>query len=89
MKPIREVAGDEELLTVLRRLVKAVSQLLWPYKDREVWFSLGENHEKACSFGLYQLRNCHSPKRWCVCSFYQEKLHLAPFNTYKAIGKML
>jgi hypothetical protein len=24
----------------------AVSQLLWPDKDREVWFSLGENHEK-------------------------------------------
>jgi hypothetical protein len=35
--------------------VKAVSQLLWPHKDREVWFSLGENHEKAASFGLHQL----------------------------------
>jgi hypothetical protein len=29
---------------------KRVSQLLWPDKDREVWFSLGENHEKACRF---------------------------------------
>jgi hypothetical protein len=29
---------------------KAVSQLLWPDKDREVWFSLGENHEKADDF---------------------------------------
>jgi hypothetical protein len=38
--------------------LKAVSQLLWPDKDREVWFSLGENHEKACHFGLHQLRNC-------------------------------
>jgi hypothetical protein len=26
--------------------LKAVAQLLWPYKDREEWFSLGENHEK-------------------------------------------
>jgi hypothetical protein len=25
----------------------AVSQLLWPEKDREVWFSLEENHEEA------------------------------------------
>jgi hypothetical protein len=23
-----------------------------------VWFSLGENHEKACRFGLHHLRNC-------------------------------
>jgi hypothetical protein len=37
---------------------KRVAQLLWPDKDREVWFSLGENHEKACRFGLHQLRNC-------------------------------
>jgi hypothetical protein len=29
---------------------KAVSQLLWSEKDREVWFSLKENHEKACGF---------------------------------------
>ena len=29
---------------------KAVSQLLWSDKDREVWFSLGENHEKAFRF---------------------------------------
>jgi hypothetical protein len=25
---------------------KAVSQLLWSHKDREEWFSLGENHQK-------------------------------------------
>jgi hypothetical protein len=29
-------------------LFRAVSQLLWPGKGREVWFSLGEHHEKAC-----------------------------------------
>jgi hypothetical protein len=42
------------------RTVKAVSQLLWPDKDREVWFSLGENHEEGCGFALHQLRNCPS-----------------------------
>jgi hypothetical protein len=30
-------------------------------KGREEWFSLGENHERACGFGLHQLRNCF---RW-------------------------
>jgi predicted NUDIX family NTP pyrophosphohydrolase len=29
---------------------RAVSQLLWPDRDREVWFSLEENHEKAYRF---------------------------------------
>ena len=38
--------------------LKAVSQLLWPDRDPEVWFSLEENHEKAYHFGLHQLRNC-------------------------------
>ena len=37
--------------------IKAVSQLLWPDKDREEWFSLVENHEKAVRFGLHPLRN--------------------------------
>jgi|SRR5450631_2616484 hypothetical protein len=41
-----------------RTLLTALSQLLWPDKGREVWFSLGENHEKTCCFGLHQLRNC-------------------------------
>jgi hypothetical protein len=44
---------------------KAVSQLLWSDKDREEWFSLGENHEKA-SRSVYT--NCEtalgfSPRR--------------------------
>jgi hypothetical protein len=29
---------------------KAVSQLLWSYKGREEWFSLGENHERRRGF---------------------------------------
>jgi len=33
-----------------RTLLKALSQLLWPDKGREVWFSLRESHEKACRF---------------------------------------
>jgi hypothetical protein len=37
---------------------RALSQLRWPDKGREVWFSLGENHEKAGRFDLHQLRNC-------------------------------
>jgi hypothetical protein len=38
-------------------LFKAVSQLLWPQKVREEWFSLRENHERLFRFGLHQLRN--------------------------------
>jgi hypothetical protein len=41
-----------------RTLLKALSQLPCPDKGREVWFSLGENHEKACRFGLPPLRKC-------------------------------
>jgi hypothetical protein len=36
---------------------KAVSQLRRSGKDREEWFSLRENHDKTCRFGLHQLRN--------------------------------
>jgi hypothetical protein len=43
---------------------RAVSQLLWPDKDREVWFSLKENHEKAYGSGLHQLRNSFNPAEW-------------------------
>jgi len=37
--------------------VKAVSQLRWSGKDREVWFFLRKNHDKVSRFGLHQLRN--------------------------------
>jgi hypothetical protein len=48
---------------------RAVSQLLWPDKDREEWFSLEENHEKGLRFGLHQLRNCsRRPKFDLRCS---------------------
>src|SRR5271156_3946305 len=42
---------------VMPAQVRAVSQLPWPHQDREEWFSLGENHERCCCFGLHQLRN--------------------------------
>ncbi len=44
-------------------MIKAISQLLCPDKDREEWFSLGENHEKLLDFALHQLRNRYSQTR--------------------------
>jgi hypothetical protein len=41
---------------ILHYSPNAVSQLPGPNKDLKVWFSLGENHEKAYRFGLHQLR---------------------------------
>jgi hypothetical protein len=57
---------------------KAVSQLLWPDKDREVWFSLEENHEMAYPFGLHQLRNCFSRWEETLWSFFRS-YHLGSF----------
>jgi predicted phage gp36 major capsid-like protein len=42
---------------------RAVSQLLWPDKYGEVWFSLEENHEESHRSGLHQLRNRSSAWR--------------------------
>src|SRR5271155_4495795 len=39
-------------------VLKSVSQLLLPGKDREEWFSLRENHERVLGSGLHQLGNC-------------------------------
>jgi hypothetical protein len=43
-----------------RNLVACGFRAVAPVKDREEWFSLRENHEKACRLGLHQLRNCSS-----------------------------
>jgi len=51
---------------VERQGPRAVSQLLCPDKDREVWFSLGENHEKAFRLGLHPLRNSFSRRAFLV-----------------------
>jgi hypothetical protein len=36
---------------------KAISQSVWPDRDREAWFSLGEKHEKAHRFPDSRRRN--------------------------------
>src|SRR5271154_5729598 len=52
--------GGESVAVTGTMIFNAVSQLLWPDKDREEWFSLGENHEKVLGFGLHQLLNRYS-----------------------------
>jgi hypothetical protein len=55
------------------RLLRAVSQLLWSDKDREVWFSLAEDHEKT-----YRLPGFPAAKYWlreAMCGFLRGKPH--------------
>ena len=61
-----------------RASFRAVSQLLWPDKDREVWFSLGENHEKVYRFGLHQLRNCYTVGRSIYERLKESFIHETP-----------
>jgi hypothetical protein len=35
------------VVPVVVNCIRAVSQLLWSLEDREVWFSLRENHERV------------------------------------------
>jgi predicted NUDIX family NTP pyrophosphohydrolase len=51
---------------------KRFSQLLWPDKDREEWFSLGENHEKVLGSDRPQLRN--------LCSALNPPIELSNIN---------
>ena len=55
-QPFRVVGDGIENSFQLRQF----RNLLWTDKNREVWFSLEENHEKAYHFGLHQLRNCRA-----------------------------
>ena len=55
---------------------RALSQLLFTEKDREVWFSLGENHEKACRSPDF-LRALQWP-RTIMCDFLHGKSHVVP-----------
>src|SRR5271155_1201120 len=52
---------------------RAVSQLLWIEKDREVWFSLGENHEKACCSPDF-LRCSTSREQLCATFFKESRM---------------
>jgi hypothetical protein len=56
-------------------MTKGVSQLLWPDKDREVWFSSGENHQKgqslpriSCSAALVERSDVRLSSRKAACS---------------------
>jgi hypothetical protein len=52
---------------------RAVSQLLWPDKDREVWFSLGENHEKVDRFPDFLLRSLGG-EQLCATFFAESRM---------------
>ncbi len=45
-------------------MMNAVSQLLWSREGRDEWFSLRENHEKRGGFGLNQLRNRYTRRKF-------------------------
>jgi hypothetical protein len=56
-------------------LLRAVSQLLWPDEDREVWFFLEKNHEKisslpriSCSAALAENNDVRLSSRKVACS---------------------
>jgi hypothetical protein len=58
---------------------KAVSQLLWPDKDCEEWFSLGENHEKVLGFpGFPAVRHA---ARAMMSGFLHGKPHAVRWST--------
>jgi len=50
MNPSREHLLTSKVRRNIDCLFKAVSQFLWPDKDREVWFSLEENHKDPVAF---------------------------------------
>jgi hypothetical protein len=51
----------------------AVSQLLWTKKDREVWFSLGENHDKASRSPDF-LRRSIGREQLCATFFMESRM---------------
>jgi hypothetical protein len=52
---------------------KAISQLLWPDKDREERFSLGENHEKIFVFPGFPARGTHREQQ-CAAFFTESSM---------------
>ena len=63
----------------VRSIARAVSQLLWPDKDREVWFSLGENHEKAYRFPDFLQRGTGREQR-CATFFEESRMQFGSSN---------
>ena len=80
-------ASQSPLPPFRRRLpFKAVSQLLWTDKDREVWFSLRENHEGAYRFPDFLQRNTGREQR-CATFFAESRMQLGSSNnTYRKSG---
>jgi hypothetical protein len=65
---------------------KAVSQLPWPDKDREVWFSLGENHEKAYRFPDFLQRSAGREQRYATF-FAESRMQFGiPNKIYRKSG---
>ncbi len=52
----------------------AVSQLLWPDKDREERFSLGENHEKVLGFPGFPARGTGCREQLCAAFFTESRM---------------
>jgi hypothetical protein len=65
--------GDGQVIWVCKSAFKAVSQLLWSDKNREEWFSLGENHEKACRSPDF-LRRSTSREQLCATFFTERRM---------------
>jgi hypothetical protein len=64
--------GDFLVRIVGGVVTRAVSQLLWPDKDRDVWFSLGENHEKAYLFPDF-LQHSTGREQLCATFFAESR----------------
>ena len=62
-----------------RTLFTALSQLLWRDKGRAVWFSLGENHEKACRFPDFLQRSTGREQR-CATFFAESRMQFGSSN---------
>jgi hypothetical protein len=62
-----------------RTLLKALSQLPWPDKGREVWFSLGENDEKACRSPDFLHRSTGREQR-CATFFAESRMQFGSSN---------
>src|SRR5271156_4974251 len=78
------------LLRPLSTPIRAVSQLLWSVKSREVWFSLRENHVNAFSFGLHQFRNCFNAAIGLFCVVFSPgKLHRCDLHPATVVAKLL
>ncbi len=52
---LSKLLNQEDALSV--PCLKHFRNYCGPIKDRDVWSSLGENHEKACRFDLHPLQN--------------------------------